>query len=108
MQGRKVTCESPESNLRREHRFLANVEVNEQRGVGQNGCGVRPGVRAPGSPAQAGAKAAGGPAAGPAATAAAHSPESLVLEVLEDISPEAAVWFGWRHHHKTIVSLEIS
>jgi hypothetical protein len=35
-------------------------------------------------------------------------PEGLVLEGLDDISPEAAVRFGWCRHHKTIVSLEIS
>jgi multidrug efflux pump subunit AcrA (membrane-fusion protein) len=32
--------------------------------------------------------------------------EGLVLEGLDDISPETAVRFGWCRHHKTIVSLE--
>jgi hypothetical protein len=33
--------------------------------------------------------------------------ESLVFEGLEDISPKTAVRFGWRRHHKAIVSLEV-
>jgi len=35
-------------------------------------------------------------------------PERLVLEGLEDINREAVVRFGWRRHHKTIVSLGVS
>ena len=63
----------------------------------------------PGLPAQAMARAVEGPAAGLAVMGVEHiGSEGLVLEGLDDISPEAAVRFGWCRHHKAMVSLEIS
>src|SRR6202171_865342 len=94
--------------LRREHGFLSNVEVNEERGVWQNG---RESVQAPECLVRLlkqrqerleGQRRVRGQRRGHV------GPERLVLECFEDVSSEAAVGFGWRWHHKTIVSLEIS
>jgi len=62
--------------------------------------------RVPGLPAQVVAKAAEELEEGLVAMAGARRPEGLILEDLDDISPEAAVRFSWCRHHKTIVSLE--